>query len=179
MTPTILTYSGYYFDFLEPNRSVITVEDIAHALSNVCRFGGHVRHHYSVAQHAVLVSHLVPPEYAFFGLHHDDPEAYLGDIPTPLKRILPDYRNIEHKVEHAIFNTFGLPDIMPPEIKIADRIALATEQRDLMPQIPHKDAWDVIKDVVPNEAKIVKMSPEQAEKLFLDRHIELWEKRHG
>lgn len=168
MQPTIQIYSGTYFNFLEPWTTPITIEDVAHALSNICRFGGHTRSFYSVAQHSVYVSRIVPRKFAMHGLLHDAPEAVLGDIPSPLKQLLPDYKRIEKDAEVAILYHFGLEDSdWHAEVKKADLILLATEQRDLMKPIEDNMAWDAVKYVERLPDRITPLLPEDAKKMFL------------
>jgi 5'-deoxynucleotidase YfbR-like HD superfamily hydrolase len=81
----IQTLSGKRFDYINSTADDVDIEDIANALSNICRFAGHVPEFYSVAQHSVLCSQIVPPEFAFEALMHDAAEAYCQDIPQPLK----------------------------------------------------------------------------------------------
>jgi hypothetical protein len=169
--PDILTVSGHYFDFLDPTHNVVQVTDIAHALSQVCRFAGHTREFYSVAQHSVLVSDIVSPENALIALFHDAVEAYIGDVTRPLKNLLPEYRVIEARLQADIFRKLGLPEQIPAEVKHADLILLATEQRDLMPE--HDDEWSLIAHVDPLPDSIVAWSPDEAEEYFLDRYWEL------
>jgi hypothetical protein len=132
--------SGTYFDFADPRPEMVHVEDIARALSQTCRFGGHTKRFYAVAEHALLVHRLVRdvagPELAFAALHHDSHEAYTGDVPTPLKDLIkaraPDvWDTLTNAIDCAIESRFGIfyagslfqHDI----IKAADAQALAIE----------------------------------------------------
>lgn len=171
MTPTILTHSGQYFSFETPEKSRIDIETIAHALSNLCRFTGHTTQFYSVAQHSVLASYLVPPEHALVTLLHDAAEAYLGDVAAPLKQLLPDYKAIERRVETAVLAHFGLSADMPACVKRADLIMLATEQRDLLPPIDHE--WETLAGVTPLERKLTPLQADAARAWFLARFEEL------
>lgn len=162
--PDILTFSGHYFDFLEPEKNVICIEDIAHGLANCCRFAGQCRRFYSVAQHSVLVSSLLPLEFRMAGLLHDAAEAYLGDVTRPLKQLLPEYKRIEERVERAIFDHFGVTNI-DPSVKRADLIMLATEQRDLMPE--HDDTWGCLMGIEPMQDAIEPWGPARSEFAFI------------
>lgn len=108
----IKTFSGKHFYYDRINKDDIVINDIAVSLSNICRFAGHLSHFYSVAQHAVLCSQLVPQEFAFEALMHDATEAYCQDIPAPLKRLLPDYKRMEEKIDAVIREKYGLPPVM-------------------------------------------------------------------
>jgi len=125
--------SGRHFDLLNPHPEDVQIEDIAHALSNLCRFTGHCDQFYSVAQHSLLVSAIVPAEHALAGLLHDAVEAYIGDISTPLKRTLDSsFVALEDLIQCTIAEKFGYVYPFSPEIKEADVVALSTEKRDLM-----------------------------------------------
>lgn len=124
--------SGVHFYPMDPRPEDILIEDIAHALSRICRFGGHVRDGiYSVASHSMLVADLLPDGKKLAGLLHDATEAYLGDIVSPLKRSLPDYRDVEDRLAAIIADKFGV-NFDDSDIKHADMVALATEARDLL-----------------------------------------------
>lgn len=148
----ILTASGKHFDLADPQPDQIDIRDIAQGLSNEARFNGHTHYFYSVAQHSVGVSLIVPPDNALEGLLHDATEAYMKDIPLPLKRMLPDYKRIEARVDAVIRDRFGLPAQCSAAVKRADLVMLATERRDLMPADPTE--WDVLRDITPEPGRI-------------------------
>lgn len=168
---TIMTVSGLYFDYINPTPEMVSVLDIAHHLSHICRFTGATRQLYTVAQHAVLVSYLVPRKFAYQGLHHDDTEAYVGDMNRPLKMLCPEYRRIEARVWSVIAKKLGLPEELDPCVKEADNRMLVTEKRDLLPQTSL--TWEWAKDISAAAARIVPWPPELARQRYLERHDEL------
>lgn len=168
--PTILLTSGAYFDFEAPEACEITIEDIAHGLAMTCRFAGQCSRHYSVAQHSVHLSHIVPPEHAYQGLMHDASEAVVGDMAKPLKTMLPEYSVIEKRAEAAIFKRFNVATPLPPTIKEADIQMLVTEQRQLM---KNRDDWEYTRGRRPLDFVIPAWSPEEAKAQFLARYAEL------
>lgn len=128
MKTTITTVSGIEVDLLNPTFDMINIDDIAHALAMQVRYNGHVRQFYSVAQHSVLASHMVEDKYMLTTLMHDAAEAYLGDVVSPLKKLLPYYSSIEATFEKIIAQKFGLIYPFPEETKTADRVMLYSEQ---------------------------------------------------
>lgn len=167
------TFTGRRFYPLDPRPEDIDQEDIAHALANLCRFGGHCRRFYSVAEHSVLVSQVVPPEDALVGLLHDATEAYLVDVPRPIKRSLSNYADIEEQLWRVISYKFDVPFHMPPSVKKADNDVLLAERDALLGYAA--GAWDI-----PGEAAKVEVwgrSPMHAKELFLDRLNELLHER--
>lgn len=129
----IETCTGVMFDYSDPRPEDVSLTDIAFALSNTCRFGGHVPF-YSVAEHALLVRRLVieagHPELGLAALHHDSHEAYMGDVPTPLKRLLGDaYYRIADEVDVAVAQALDIPacDLDHFAIHEADQLAMRIE----------------------------------------------------
>ncbi|EDU0435162.1 HD family hydrolase [Salmonella enterica] len=170
----IQTLSGKQFDYLSATIDDIDIEDIAVALSNICRFSGHLPEFYSVAQHSVLCSQLVSPEFAFEALMHDAAEAYCQDIPAPLKALLPDYREIEKRTDQLIRFKFGLPLEEASVVKYADLTMLATERRDL--DIDDSIHWVILEGIPPTDLfEISPLRPGQAFGMFMERFKELTE----
>jgi hypothetical protein len=135
----IQTRSGRKFFPLAPRAEDIELGDIAHALSNICRYTGHVSRFYSVGEHSVRVSKRVleitgDPDQAMWGLLHDASEAYLADIASPVKHqdAMAGYRSAEKKLEAVICERFSLPLEMPAAVKQADLELLCTEAHTLM-----------------------------------------------
>jgi len=166
----IQTFSGQMFWPLDPRPEEIFTHDIAHALSLICRYAGHCREFYSVAQHCVIGTHLVPRHLALDFLFHDASEAYISDLPKPVKVHLADYKEIEATIEAAIAERYGLQDPHPPEIKTMDWTLLATEARDLM-EIPRM-AWYIPEGIRALDYVIKPWKPSKAESLF-HRHFEV------
>lgn len=134
--PWIQTFTGRAFHYEDPQPEDIHIEDIAQALSNQCRFAGHCARFYSVAEHSLLVSQqLVDPELRMMGLLHDATEAYVIDMPKPLKSLLPAYEAFEMALWRVIARKFGLATELPSEVHEADRRMLITERPALFPRM--------------------------------------------
>jgi 5'-deoxynucleotidase YfbR-like HD superfamily hydrolase len=179
--PYLQTVSGRWVNPFDPDPAQLDAGDIARALANQCRFGGHSRVFYSVAQHSVIVSQLVEQgggdaEDAFAALMHDAGEAYLGDMPHPLKHRSPlgaAFKAAEEHLERAIRERFRIkPDV--PEIKRADRSLLATERRAFSAEDWH---WPELDGVEPVDLELIAWSPDEAARAFAERFAELDAKR--
>ena len=166
-------YSGRRIWLQDPRPQDIDLRDIAHALSNVCRYGGHSIKKYSVAQHCVLGSQMIDGQYAKYFLFHDAAESYLGDIITPVKRLIgPLYDPLEETLMGAISKKFNFSmDLKATSaVKNIDLVMLATEIRDVTTS-------KVLREVTHQPSKVLKIedfwSPERAEQLFLNQASEL------
>ena len=156
---------------LDPNPEKILIADIAHALAHQCRFGGHASKFYSVAEHSVYVSQLCPAQDALWGLLHDASEAYLVDLPRPLKR-LPEfapYREAERRLQRAVAERFGLAPEQPASVMAADDTMLWIEAHSLLGSMP----VEAIRDTRPPFEITNPLLPVEAERLFLSRFREL------
>lgn len=142
------TYSGGMFWPLDPRAEDVKIEDIAHALSNKCRYNGHCSRFYSVAEHSVHIAEWLykqgqGPVVALWGLMHDAGEAYLPDIIRPVK-VQPEMahmRAIEKNVMDAICEAFGMDKTEPRIVKETDNRILLDERDALMSPCPAP--WNV------------------------------------
>lgn len=169
-TPWFTTATGKKLYLFEPAPDQIDILDIAHALSHICRWGGHALEFFSVADHCLRVSQLVPLDDALAGLLHDGTEAYLGDVITPLKRALKDYALLERAWWECIADRFQISREIPDSVKKADRFMLEYERRDIVNNA-HKFEWEP--DRLPVGPKLVPLSITKARAQYLNRFCEL------
>ena len=140
----IETFTGKKFHLLDPQPEEVCIEDIAHALALSCRFCGHVRQFYSVAEHSIHVSNICEPVDALWGLLHDASEAYIADLSRPVKHctpVGPPYIAVEARIMAVIAAKFGLPTTMPPGVKVADNTLLFAEKDKLMSGVAWDNKW--------------------------------------
>jgi len=171
----IVTYSGRRFHYSEPRPEDVSLEDVALALSNICRYGGHTFRFYSVAQHSVLVSRWCDPEDALAGLLHDASEAYLWDCPSPLKRVpeMEGYLELEARVQPAVARALGASGAIPPSVLRADERVYLAEVRDILPREQYAVRARQSGGTTPVPEHIVPLPPEAARAAFLARYAEL------
>jgi hypothetical protein len=188
------TFTGRYVDTRRPKPETICIEDIAHALSQVCRYGGHCRYHYSVAQHCVFVRERLRRQghsrnCQLAGLLHDGSEAYLGDIPRPMKKLLGRaYEILTDRMDRAVIAGLELPfDLAAfhaPAVKNADNWSLLVEAKHLLPSQginwtgSQMEDWGVRYDRMPSRIVVPdywlgSLQPHEAEQLFLSTYKEL------
>ncbi len=165
------TFTGRAFYPLDPQVGDVDPVDIAHALSMICRYGGHVQTFFSVAEHCVLMSYAVAPEHALWALLHDATEAYVGDMVRPLKHAMPEYRAVEDRLMAVICDRFGLGHECPAEVKQADLRILRDERDALMGAAPMP--WLSIEDVPALGVDVQCWAPAVAKRRYLDRLADL------
>ncbi|MDF7810480.1 hypothetical protein [Hymenobacter sp. YC55] len=172
--PWIQTFTGQDFDPFNPSPAKIKIEDIAHALANQCRFSGHTKQFYSVAQHCVEVASRVAPEYQGLALMHDASEAYLADLPRPLKAMdqFQFYRDAEKVLQATINHKFGLTPTVAAKlaIKTMDLQVLLMEVGLVMGpcNVPWNDASLALVDPAPRRVGWKPLSPGAAKRDFLN-----------
>ena len=160
----VQTFSGKRFDLLNPRIEDVCIEDIAHALANICRFNGHCREFYSVGQHSVHCADIVSEPYKIDALLHDAGEAYYGDITRPQKIVYRDmtlvltrcgewsgFDSFTRCIDKEIAAALHLSDPMPDLVYHADNIMLATEARDLMG--PPPEPWPKLPAPLPHTVR--------------------------
>ena len=178
----IQTFTGKAFYPFDPRPEDICIEDIAHALSNQCRYAGHTHKFYSVAEHSVLLSYAVHPQFARWALLHDSSEAYLTDIPRPIKHLLPQYKEAEARVMKCIVERFGLDPLEEPEqVREYDTRILHNERDALLGRPPR--SWGLVGEPL-TRLSIEGWSPVKAEGMFLEQYAAIlehdkWYAQHG
>ena len=176
---TILTsWSGVDIDITSPQTSDIHIKDIAHSLSMICRYNGTTRYHYSVAQHCVAVANVAqkmgcPPEQVLYALLHDATEAYICDIPRPLKTLLSDYNKIEQTLNRVIMDKFGISGVDTTTVDIIDYNIVYDEVLDVLDKTP---SWlSQYESVTKDRTLFRKMNPNDAYTNFMSKYYELRE----
>lgn len=143
---------GNYLNLMDIDLEKILIEDIAHSLSKLPRFGGHMKANYSVAQHSIWIAKKLEEagqdkNICLCGLLHDAPEAYMMDIPSPIKKMLPDYIKLENEVMTSIANKFSLIYPFPDVIKEMDKIALEFEwENGVLNDNLNDEDWLIVKN---------------------------------
>ena len=173
MKDAILLQSGEFYSYTKPKSNKFTIEDVALSLSNLCRYSGQVSKFYSIAQHAYLVSYAVDQEYALDGLCHDNVEAFMVDVPTPLKTLLPEYKMLEAQHEAEMFRRLKLEYPMNPAVHKADFAVFCAEVRDMKPKHTHWDRFNTAD--VGHIPHIIPWTSEKSRKMFLKRYYQLRE----
>lgn len=178
MSEWIQTYTGRKFEFFNCKPEDLAIKDIARALSHICRFTGHVKQYYSVAQHSVLVSEQA--KNPFLGLMHDASEAFIGDMSRPLKHSLGKtsrYHDADHHITRAMELRWRQLGVVTAEdkddLKNVDMRMLVTEAYDLLEGGPHP-GWQINQQTHPRyEFTITPWHPEEAMQRFLLRFQQL------
>lgn len=180
------TRGGRKFVFTNPEGHDYNANDIAHSLSNICRYGGASRYHYSVAQHSVLMAELayamtLDPVFALDCLFHDAAEAYIGDLPTPIKVQMPKYRQIEDRIDAALRKHFRAHHIPVPKVqseacRVLDKAMFLAEWPVLM---GYEDCGGWYPDVEPANVVIESWSPEYAKRRFIEVGEYLIQQHHN
>ena len=175
--PKITLLNGRYFDFENMSPDDFTLHDIAHALAHQSRFNGYCTGYYSIAEHSVNVAKLVEKQHRLQALLHDATEAFVSDMCKPLKDMpeLEGYKHVERQVRGVICDKFGLDVILPENVKHADKLMLAYEQKHAM---KNHDVWTYTQDIDVNHSlfdvvSVQFMSPAQAKFEFLMAYAEL------
>lgn len=178
----IQTYTGRLFWPLDPQPVDVDIRDIAHALALNCRYSGHCDTFYSVAQHCVFVADLVEAhciqklgrmptlDELRWALLHDAAEAYLADLPRPVKPEIRGFADVEKRIENAIADRFGLPREIPEVVHHADFLCYATEKPKLMFRGPD---WPMVEGL-PVYLMLDAMEWREAERAYLDRFYKLF-----
>ncbi len=136
--------NGTRFYFQAPADYMVRVEEVAHSLSQLCRYNGHTRRFYSVAEHAILMADYVErgggsPRECLTALHHDDAEYIIGDLARPVKAKTPQFKAHENVLDETIARRFGTIHPFPAWLKELDRRILRDEREAVMN--PSQNDW--------------------------------------
>ena len=134
--PVLMQYGNQLIDIREFRAEHVRPFEIASSLGNLCRWNGWTRGYYSVAEHSIRVAEHVPYEHRAWAILHDAAEAYLGDLSTPIKRVCPEFAELEAIIMRAVCDRFDLSPDMPGPVYDADQRMLATEARDCLRSPP-------------------------------------------
>jgi hypothetical protein len=173
----IPTFSGRAFDVVDPSSRDISIRDIAHSLSMQCRFGGHCRRFYSLAEHGLLLSRTVDRKLALCALLHESAHAYIQEVIIPLRPLLAGYQELTSRVWAMVAKRFRLPLVLPAAIRQADFRLLATEIEYLL--LPTPKPWlqgvnpFTLEELGVQHTKQLGLLPREARQLFLERFAEL------
>ena len=174
--PYIETYTGKKITFLNPHPNMISIVDIAHSLSMQCRYTGHCKNFYSIAEHSLLVASLCHEENMLHALLHDASEAYLTDVATPIKEHLHNYREMECRLMEVIFESFGMSPVLPHEVKEKDKLAFKIEASKLL-QSGGKD-WINGDELKPyKHISLCSLSPPKVKEMFINEFDRLMKRR--
>ncbi len=181
----IAVFSGNKFYPFNPKTEDICVVDIAHSLANQCRYSGHTKRYYSVAEHSLLVSQQLDYDdtLAKWGLLHDAAEAYITDVPRPIKQLFPEVNKTEGRILEVVAEKYNLPWPIPKEVHHIDQRMIYNEAPALM-KMPLEEmiAFPGTQYDLEKEISLLKMdnlhisgwSPPAAKMYFLHRFDELW-----
>ena len=164
-------YSGKPLYPLDVREEDLDIEDIAHHLSMIARYNGAVKFPYSVAQHSWVLSYLVSDENKFCALMHDTTEAIVGDMIRPIKYLFPKFEEIENNIWKVIAKKYGLTEVIPNEVKVADTKICFSEKKDCLNE-SIGDFWG--SGMESYDIVIEEMSWQDAKRLFLERFEELY-----
>lgn len=175
----IRTYKGIFYP-LDPRADEVNIEDIAHGLSNTCRFSGHTIKHYSVAEHSWIMSYQFDDNdpNALWALMHDASEAYITDVPRPVKRAMPIFAEIETNIMNVVCDKFGMQRGEPKEVKRVDYAIFANEVEQCMlsnEDIGYEFDWYFPEPPIAG-LKLLFLQPERAKRVFLKRFEELMQR---
>lgn len=169
--------SGAKMNYNCPEESDVTLDDLASALSNICRFSGHLPCFYSVAQHLVNTSRIVDGEFAFDALMHDTAEAFTNDLPTPLKWSLPIFKELEVHIESAMAKRFEFNYPYAPEVKVADTQMLLLEKKYVKLDSREWPLYEALSEAVESvllpKVDLKPWQPVRAKREFLERYAQL------